>query len=281
MSGPTVQLQHHYRDIPLDDETARLKEETQNLVVMNEASNKADRLEASNTSSLQDFSQSNHSLPFAQQQYQEHHGSNAHQPHEQFVVTQVSNGHVPQVGHPIGSLPTGSPVRQYVPRRRNFAQRNCGLCIKLCKWFPVVFILAVLAWGYYAFNVQLCFLFINSIAGKILLMIVFHFWYIMCLWSYYQTIFTNPGKPPREFWLTVNDMETINAQQTEEARIAIYDTIVSSRRLAVQARTFSGGYRTCEKCNLIKPDRAHHCSVCDACVLKMDHHCPWLVYKIC
>lgn len=34
--------------------------------------------------------------------------------------------------------------------------------------------------------------------------------------------------------------------------------------------------RFCEKCQLIKPDRAHHCSVCGTCVLKMDHHCPWV-----
>ncbi|CAJ0936728.1 unnamed protein product [Ranitomeya imitator] len=34
--------------------------------------------------------------------------------------------------------------------------------------------------------------------------------------------------------------------------------------------------RYCERCQLIKPDRCHHCSACDVCVLKMDHHCPWV-----
>ena len=32
----------------------------------------------------------------------------------------------------------------------------------------------------------------------------------------------------------------------------------------------------CRKCNGIKPPRAHHCSVCNKCCLKMDHHCPWI-----
>ncbi|KAF9061450.1 DHHC palmitoyltransferase-domain-containing protein [Rhodocollybia butyracea] len=32
----------------------------------------------------------------------------------------------------------------------------------------------------------------------------------------------------------------------------------------------------CRSCWAPKPDRTHHCSFCGRCVLKMDHHCPWL-----
>ena len=33
---------------------------------------------------------------------------------------------------------------------------------------------------------------------------------------------------------------------------------------------------TCKKCQKERPQRAHHCSICKICIMKMDHHCPWV-----
>jgi len=38
----------------------------------------------------------------------------------------------------------------------------------------------------------------------------------------------------------------------------------------------SGARRFCKWCNRFKPDRSHHCRVCRSCILRMDHHCPWI-----
>ncbi|KAJ6585391.1 DHHC palmitoyltransferase-domain-containing protein [Mycena capillaripes] len=39
---------------------------------------------------------------------------------------------------------------------------------------------------------------------------------------------------------------------------------------------YSAPGRWCRKCWGPKPERTHHCSTCGRCVLKMDHHCPWM-----
>ncbi|XP_027405019.1 palmitoyltransferase ZDHHC21 isoform X2 [Bos indicus x Bos taurus] len=35
-------------------------------------------------------------------------------------------------------------------------------------------------------------------------------------------------------------------------------------------------WELCNKCNLMRPKRSHHCSRCGHCVRRMDHHCPWI-----
>lgn len=32
----------------------------------------------------------------------------------------------------------------------------------------------------------------------------------------------------------------------------------------------------CPTCKVVKTPRSKHCNICDMCVERMDHHCPWL-----
>jgi len=41
------------------------------------------------------------------------------------------------------------------------------------------------------------------------------------------------------------------------------------------ARSFYGP-KYCKVCQIMRPERAHHCTWCERCVRKMDHHCPWI-----
>ncbi|VEL22046.1 unnamed protein product, partial [Protopolystoma xenopodis] len=38
----------------------------------------------------------------------------------------------------------------------------------------------------------------------------------------------------------------------------------------------TGGVTMCQRCVLPRPPRAHHCGICRCCIMRMDHHCPWL-----
>jgi hypothetical protein len=86
----------------------------------------------------------------------------------------------------------------------------------------------------------------------------------MLNWSYTTAVFTDPGSP-----LNLQD-STSNGY----SHLPTHEGSVQYTSFTVKAS--DGGIRFCNKCQTRKPDRAHHCSTCKRCVLKMDHHCPWL-----
>ncbi|XP_029822421.2 palmitoyltransferase ZDHHC20-B isoform X1 [Ixodes scapularis] len=150
----------------------------------------------------------------------------------------------------------------------------CSVCVRVFKWCPVLFITTIVAWSYYAYVIQLCFFTVENIFQKIFYLIGYHACFAMFAWSYWQTIFAEPGTIPKQFYLPMEEAERLEKEHSEDAQRQMLERL--AKNLPVSCRTLNGMVRYCEKCHLIKPDRAHHCSVCGKCILKMDHHCPWV-----
>ncbi|XP_067950158.1 palmitoyltransferase ZDHHC2-like [Watersipora subatra] len=152
-------------------------------------------------------------------------------------------------------------------------------CFKTTRWFPVVFIVAVIGWSYYAYVVQLIALTIaeESMAEKVILGLLYHPILFMFLWAYYKIVYTEPKGPPMQFYLTTDQITPLLQAESDDDREKGAELLEQYvKPLPVCSRTFSQGVRYCELCKCLKPDRAHHCSICKKCVLKMDHHCPWV-----
>ncbi|XP_019189303.1 PREDICTED: probable protein S-acyltransferase 14 [Ipomoea nil] len=94
---------------------------------------------------------------------------------------------------------------------------------------------------------------------------LFHCLLVMLLWSYFSVVFTDPGIVPPN-WRPALDEERGDT-----------DPLTASEFGSSPADLPRSRIRFCRKCNQMKPPRCHHCSVCGRCVLKMDHHCVWVV----
>jgi hypothetical protein len=94
-------------------------------------------------------------------------------------------------------------------------------------------------------------------------LVVFHYFLTFLLICYVQSILVHPGEIPD------NDpqWEYIPRDGTSPS-----DWV----GMSVQEMKKTGERRHCKWCGKYKPDRCHHCRVCKTCILKMDHHCPWI-----
>ena len=72
---------------------------------------------------------------------------------------------------------------------------------------------------------------------------------------------------------TINDFSRNVANDQDDSQSSRYDPLTSFKELQ-NVPEFFKYVPICPKCGLPKPERTHHCSTCNLCYFRFDHHCP-------
>jgi hypothetical protein len=154
------------------------------------------------------------------------------------------------------TMPSSS--RDFGRRRKSWARRVERCCCGVLGYLPLAFVYGLLTWAAW---VQISIGFwpnqgkwtgkTTSLIGVVL--------YSLAVSSYSVAVFKDPGSPAN------------TSAPGGYASLPTHDTDPLPAYTSLTAKS-SGKPRYCKKCNSIKPDRTHHCSSCNRCVLKMDHH---------
>ncbi|KRT80702.1 hypothetical protein AMK59_6080, partial [Oryctes borbonicus] len=97
--------------------------------------------------------------------------------------------------------------------------------------------------------------------------------FIFTMSALLRTSLTDPGIIPR----ATQDEAAYVEQQievTNSANSPTYRPPPRTKEILIKGQTVKLKY--CFTCKIFRPPRASHCSLCDNCVDRFDHHCPWV-----
>ncbi|KAJ8900549.1 hypothetical protein K2173_025326 [Erythroxylum novogranatense] len=152
--------------------------------------------------------------------------------------------------------------------------------LKVLGYLMILLVAAIIAVSYYAVVVVTWgprLLHHGSISLlAFAIVIVFHILLVLLLWCYFRVVFKDPGSVP-ENWRASPSEENSEADGGVNALNYVTREGPTSPWSASDRLGRRPPVPFCNHCQNGKPPRCHHCSVCKRCVLKMDHHCIWVV----
>lgn len=128
---------------------------------------------------------------------------------------------------------------------------------------------------------------------------------IMTIASYYKCVITDPGKITHllnphiiEFYLNIREEALLRGVRLNETyakylfkdnsidynsdEYTDYDSFEYEAVTSIQndlmeqvSKENNITLKRCDRCFVVRVPGVRHCSRCQACILKMDHHCPW------
>ncbi|XP_056318107.1 zf-DHHC domain-containing protein [Danio aesculapii] len=130
-----------------------------------------------------------------------------------------------------------------------------------CRRDPCGFICLILTYFsvFYADYVVIQYVLIPAYSGSVWCTLhgsVFNIILLLLLACHSKAVFSDPGMVP-----------------LPETAIDFSDLRSQSNRLNDRG---CEGWTVCSRCETYRPPRAHHCRVCQRCIRRMDHHCPWI-----
>lgn len=154
-------------------------------------------------------------------------------------------------------------------------QYFCGGRIVMAKqsgiFYLTLFLIAATSLLFFAFDCPYLFekvsIYIPVVSGLT---------FVFTLSNLFKTSFSDPGIIPRatreEAWETERQIEIQAGEGSNQG--TAYRPPPRTKEVVVKNQTIKLKY--CFSCKIFRPPRASHCSICDNCVERFDHHCPWV-----
>lgn len=150
---------------------------------------------------------------------------------------------------------------------RCFSGPNVDLAYRVFTWSFILFpsgLFFLYPAGYV--KEELGFVFVLATAGLLVLTVL-----LLCLTGH-----TDPGLIPRpKIQLSVPGLEQRTADVAGTPPLYI-DELSGELLCPISEEHIRLGYRWCTTCHIVRPPRASHCNDCNSCVLRYDHHCPFV-----
>ncbi|XP_065820275.1 palmitoyltransferase ZDHHC14 [Labrus bergylta] len=204
------------------------------------------------------------------QQHQQHQQHQHQSGQYNQICTRSSSGSCPVPAE--GTEPTCAGHRSRTPRRKwqVFPGRNRFYCngrIMMARQtgvFYLTLVLILLTCGLF-FTFDCPFLASNltpaiPAVGGVL--------FIFVMGMLFRASFTDPGVLPRATPDEAADLERqIDATGCSRPPPRTREVLINGQTVKL---------KYCFTCKIFRPPRASHCSLCDNCVERFDHHCPWV-----